>query len=122
YPSEERSRYEIWWVFGLVVLPAEDPPDLVARALLARIVGPRRVAARVHPDRPVERGHPAPDRLEALLVERVAVDVCVDLDAEGPELAAGVVDLREGGVGVVHRQHRDEAGEAGGMVAHEAGE
>ena len=40
----------------------------------------------------------------------------IDLDAERPQLAAGMIDLGEDRVGVVHRHAADEAGEVVGMA------
>src|ERR671915_327299 len=104
-----------------VVWPPEEPPDLVLRLPLVGVVGPGRVARRMHPNRPVELGHAGEQRLEAGIVEWQAVHVRVDLDAEGAELPHGPVDLPERGVHVVHRQTGDEADERLRARAHQLG-
>src|SRR5579883_1897223 len=65
-----------------LVRPAERPPDFVERLLLVEIVGKVRVARRMDPDRLVELAHSGEELGVFRPVERLAVDVGVDLHAE----------------------------------------
>ena len=55
---------------GRLVRPADRPPDAVLRRRLGRVVGPRRAARRVQPDRDVELLRAREQRREAGVVER----------------------------------------------------
>src|SRR3989442_682871 len=116
-PREDQTRHR----GGRLVGPAERPPDVVARPLLPGVVGEDRGPRRVEPDRQPARRHTVEERRPLGLVERPPVDVGEDLDAGGAEPVDGAVDLSQGGVGVVHRQGGDEAGEAVGMLRDQLG-
>jgi len=76
----------------------------------------------MHPDHAIEVGELRVQRLEPLLVERVAVDVGVELHAQGPERPAHVFDLLDGAVWIVHRQACDEAREPVRVTVDELGQ
>ena len=108
HPGEHDPRHE----GRQVVLPAERPPDLVARPLLCGVVGPPRVAARVDLEQAAGRGHRGVERVEPRVVHGLAADVRVDLRAERAELAPRVLVLGHRGLGIVHRHAGAEPGEA----------
>ena len=73
------------------------------------VVGARRRARRVHPDRQVVRvRHALEHREELRLVERPPVDAGADLDAARAERSDRAVHLLERRGHVVHRQRGDE--------------
>jgi hypothetical protein len=70
----------------------------------------------VHPDRPPALRHAGEDRLILRQIERSPVDIAEHLHARCAEIVEGPLQLGEGGVGVVHGQRGDEAGEAVGVT------
>ena len=106
---------------GGLVGPAEGPPDVVLGARLPLVVGDRRRARGVDPDREPVRGHALEDRPVLGRVEGLPVDVREDLHARRPEVADRPVDLAEGRLRVVHRERRHEAREAVGVPSDDLG-
>ena len=85
-PLHRRARFE---------RPAERPPDLVLRLLLADVVRETGAARRMQQDRtshPVGRFEQGE---ESRIVERHSVHVREHLDPEGAELGDGSLDLND---------------------------
>ncbi len=106
-----------------LVRPAEGPPNLVAGFVFGRVVGHLLAARGVQEDRPVEALGGLEDRLELRVVQRRAVDVGVELHADGAAVGREQpLELGHGGVGRVHRQGGQKAGEAVAVARDQVGQ
>ena len=81
-----------------------------------RIVGRRRAAVGMEPDRQVVPRHRLEQRQELRGRQRAAVDVAEELYAARPQRADRPLELRHRLVGIAQRQRRHEPGEALGMA------
>ena len=95
-----------------VIGPAQAPPHLVARFLLALVVGHRRGARRMQPDRRVQLRHGGEERLELVEIERLAGDVGIDQRAGRAQRVDGAARLVDRAFHVGHAQRGGEGRKA----------
>src|SRR5687768_6573829 len=117
-PVEEPGKNESRHCGDGVVQPADDAPAVEAAHVFGRIIGAVGRTYRVKQNWNIERRDPVEQRHEPRIVERLSIDVGVDLHSTEAMLTNSAMKLAESGVDVVQRQTRGGANEPLGESRH----
>ena len=122
WPVEHAGEHQARDARAGLVWPAHHLPDLVHRAVLARVVGELGGPRGVQEDGQAAARQGGEQGLELRAVQRPAIHVGVDLHAARAEVVDGVVQLGHGRLHVVQGHGGGEGGEGVGVAADQLGQ